>query len=773
MKPILNLPASLKEDLDRFREEVERFKKGETPDAQFRSFRVPQGVYEQREDGAFMLRVRLPAGAVLPQQMRVLAAVSREHGNGVLHVTTRQDIQVHGVPLEHIHPALVQLYAVALSTKGGGGNTVRNITACCDAGVCVREAFDVSPYVVALTEFLLPDPLSFRLPRKYKIALSGCPRDCAGATVNDLGLIAKKRGDEPGFSVHVGGGMGSRSRVADLLDEFVPAGEVHLVAEAIKRVFDTHGNRRNKHKARLRFLLKRLGLERFRELYDAELSELRHSGLPPLSVRELPGRTDSAHGAAGPAAEGFSEWRRTNVVRQKQPGLHLAHLPLALGDVDADAFEALAGVVEAYGDGAARTTQLQNMVIRGVPEDALAGLHRELSALGLADALPPILRNVVACTGASTCRLGICLSRGLAGALLGRLTDDVLKLDSLGDLEVHISGCPNCCGRHPIAQIGVHGAARRFGGRLVPHYVVQLGGRAAEGQTVLARGQKAIPARNVPAFIVELLQAFQESPECPDFDAFLDGGGWDVAAKLLAHHGHVPSFQEDTNYYFDWGAEGEFSVAGRGPGECSAGVFDLIEVDLASAREAAEDGRLHAATVLAARALLITQGHEARSDAEALELFARLFVHEGLVEESFGGLIEHARHFAPTTEEPSAFGAEAQEVSALVEAVQSLYDNMDPSLRFRPVGQADAPGPATDPGQTDVDREADLRGAACTLSYVRAKMMLDQMAGGQVLSILLDAEGARNVPASAEKDGHEVLSVNKEGEQWRIVIRRS
>ncbi len=269
METIFRLPETHAEDLAAFKEETERFKKGAVSPAKYRSFRVPQGVYEQREEGRFMLRVRLTAGAVLPDQMRALAVIARKYGNGVLHVTSRQDIQVHSVSLDSIHPALVALYHAGLSTKGGGGNTVRNITACYDAGVCTRECFDVTPYAVGLTEFLLVDPLSFQLPRKYKIAFSGCPQDCAGATVNDLGLIAKRRGDESGFAVYLAGGMGARSRVADLFEEFVPAVRIHLTAEAVKRVFDKHGNRKNKHKAMLRFLIEQMGLERFRTLYEA------------------------------------------------------------------------------------------------------------------------------------------------------------------------------------------------------------------------------------------------------------------------------------------------------------------------------------------------------------------------------------------------------------------------------------------------------------------------------------------------------------------------
>ncbi len=769
MQTIYNLPETITDDLSRFKDEVEQFKSGTNSPAEFRTFRVPQGVYEQRDEGIFMLRVRLAAGGVLPHQMRTLASVSRKYGNGILHATTRQDIQVHRVTIDDIHPALMELYSVGLSTKGGGGNTVRNITACYNAGVCSGEAFDVSPYAVALTEFMLPDPVNYQLPRKYKIAFSGCSGDCAGATVNDLGCIAKKRGDELGFAVHVAGGLGARSRVAKPFEEFVPADEIHFVAEAVKRVFDKYGNRKDKHQARLRFLVEQMGLERFRELYESELSELRTNGLTALQVRELPRRDDSTPGAEAPPDDGFANWRERNTKSQKQSGYYMAHIPLILGDISADDLEKLADVIENHGEGMARTTQSQNLVIRWIHESELTALHQKLAGLGLAETPALVLRNAVACAGASTCKLGICLSRGLARAVIDSLSNDGLILDELGRLDIHISGCPNSCGRHPIGQIGMFGAARRVGERLVPHYVIQLGGRVSEGKTKLAAGRTPVPARNIPAFIVDFLQAFLDSPQHPNYDAFLEAQGRDIAEQIADQHKHVPSFDEDKNHYFDWGAESLFSLAGRGPGECGAGVFDLIEVDLASAHEALGKGDLLSATVLAARSLLVTQGQEAKDDAEALDLFDKHFIESHLVSDSFRTLIKNAKRGSGQT-----FDADASNVSALVDAVQNLYDNMDQSLRFQPVATEEVSEPEkADATEVAVDKEVDFRGVVCPLNYVKTKLLLEQMSSGQVLSVLLDEEGGRNVPDSAKLDGHEVLSKKKEGEHWRVIIRKA
>lgn len=780
MQTIYNLPDTITDDLDRFKEEVEQFKSGTNSFAEFRSFRVPQGVYEQREESMFMLRVRIAAGGVLPHQMRTLASVSRKYGNGILHVTTRQDIQVHRVPLDNIHPGLVELCDAGLSTKGGGGNTVRNITACYDAGVCAAEAFDVAPYAIAMTEFMLPNPANYQLPRKYKIAFSGCPDDCANATVNDVGCIAKKRGDEIGFAVHAAGGMGARSRVGNLLEEFVPADEIHFVAEAIKRVFDKHGNRKNKHKARLRFLVDQIGFDRFRELYEEELSELRKSDMPKLQVRDLPRRDSSVSDSGAQPHPEFAIWREKNIEPQRQDGHYMAHIHLLLGDLTADTMEKLANVVEVHGEGMARTTQSQNMVIRWIREDELAELHRKLADLGLAETPAPVLSNMVACAGASTCKLGICLSRGLASATIKKLSNNGLDLDGLGDLNINISGCPNSCGQHPIGQIGLFGGARRIGGRLMPHYVIQLGGRVTEGETRLAEGKTAIPAHDIPAFVADFLQAFQESSQHPDYHAFLDADGREISERLTEKYRDVPSFEEDKNYYFDWSSDSLFSLAGRGPGECGAGVFDLIEVDLASAHESLERGDLYSAAALAARALLVTQGQETKEDAEAFTLFSKHFIESRLASESFTVLMENGRRSALTSDPQGNFDADDVAVSELVGAVQSLYDNMDQSLRFQPLGAADgAPQPEEstqeEPAKPEVsvDKEVDYRGVVCPLNYVKTKLVLEQMASGQTLSILLDEEGGRNVPESAKLDGHEVLTKEKEGDHWLVILRRA
>jgi sulfite reductase (ferredoxin) len=550
-----------------------RFAEGDITAEDFKALRVPLGVYEQREPCRFMLRLRLPGGALLPHQMRALADASETRGNGILHVTTRQDVQVHRVALDAVAPALRALFAAGLSAKGGGGNTVRNISACPHAGVCAREAFDVTPCALALTEFLLDDAGSFRLPRKYKIAFSGCPRDCAGATVNDLGFVAHVRNGVQGFAVHVAGGLGARSRVARPLEDFVPAAEIHLVAEAVKRVFDAHGDRSHRSKARLRFLVDAIGIEAFAALYREQLALVRREA-PALPRADAPAPPAAAPSPAPRDREtprGFDAWRRDNVALQKQPGRFLVYVPLVLGDIPAKTFRALGAVAETYGEGVVRTTQAQNLVLRHVREDDLPALHEDLSRAGLAAPRPPVLQNLVACAGAATCRLGLCLSRGLAGALARALRTSGLDLRGLGPLDIRVSGCANACGRHPVADVGFSGVARRADGRFAPHYTVHLGGAVGEGRARLAERIGTIPARNVPRFLTDLLGHFLASPTRPDFDAFLADGGREAARELLARHRHLPAFEDDNRFYVDWGAMELFSPHGRGESECATG----------------------------------------------------------------------------------------------------------------------------------------------------------------------------------------------------------
>ena len=671
-------------ELDEFQNVVERFKSGAINEGQFRIIRVPAGVYEQRENGTYMLRVRFPAGGVTPSHLRRLGDVSAKFGNGVLHLTTRQEFQIHRVPLDSIIPALRSLAEAGLSTKGGGGNTVRNITACVDSGVCRDEVFDVTPFAIATTERLLADPVSLQLPRKYKIAFAACDQDCAGATVHDLGFIARRQNGVEGFAVYVAGGMGGKSRLASLLHEFIPATDAFVVAEAVKRVFDKNGDRKNKHLARLRFLVEKIGLPAFRELYEQELAGLRASNPAPLALRPLPSpAAASAIGESNEAPFGFKQWSAHNVAPQKLAGFFLVQVPLTLGDLPAGKAAALADILAAHGDHILWATQSQNAGLRWITAAELPVVYQCLARLNLADPEAPVLRNLVACAGASTCRLGICLSRGLAKAVRSELTAGGLDLDSLGDFSIHISGCPNSCGRHPIGNLGFSGAARRVRDHLIPFYAVQLGGRVAAGKSRFGTNIGAVPAKQAPAFVHDLLTAWKKSPDAADFHQFIDHGGKSLAGEILARHQDVPPLARRKELYCDWDASELFSLAGRGQGECSAGVFDLIEVDLANARESQEAGRLYAAALAAARALLVVQRAQPRSDGDTFTLFQKHFIEAGLVDASLAAVVASGARAAATGNPAEQFDGRPADVAALVASVRLLHESLDSSLRLK------------------------------------------------------------------------------------------
>ncbi|MFA5863331.1 MAG: nitrite/sulfite reductase [Phycisphaerae bacterium] len=559
MKNTYQLPEGIAGNLENFRQVINQYKTGSLPYPQFRAIHVPFGIYDERQPGNFMLRIRLPAGLILPHQMRTVAAVSEKYGDGIPHITTRQDIQIHKVTLDNMGPALSELLQAGLSTKGGGGNTVRNITTCPHAGVCRNEVFDTTPYATALTEFLLTSPDSFDLPRKFKIAFSGCPHDCAGATIHDVGFIAKKQNGKGGFRVYAGGGLGAGKRIADILEDFIPAEDFHRSAQAVKKIFHKHGERNNKNRARLRFLVERIGLDQFRKLYQIELAELPKL---PLQIHQT-----ACHKSSSPCLNesflpDFELWKKRNTNPQKQPDFYIVQIPLPLGDIPGTTLLALADVVENHGEGSVRATAHQNLLLRWVRENELPTLHKKLSKLALTDVRPCPYRDIVTCTGASTCRLGICLSRGLAQAITNKLSDLNLALHET-NINIHISGCPNSCGRHPIAAIGIMGAARKIGRHLVPHYILHFGGTIREGKTQFASGNHALPAKNIPDFLAEFLEAFTHSSHYPAFHAFLDADGRQVIDHLAEKFKTVPDFTQNKDFYCDWGSTTQFSLAER------------------------------------------------------------------------------------------------------------------------------------------------------------------------------------------------------------------
>jgi sulfite reductase (ferredoxin) len=696
-----------------------------------------------------------------------------------LHLTSRQDLQLHDLKLEQVPALLRKLAAVGLSTRGGGGNTVRNIMASVEAGSTPDEPFDVGPWLDALTNAVIREADSWTLPRKFKMAFSATDEDTALAGFNDLGFFPRLDAQgRPGFKVYAAGGLGGKPRTGLLFYDFIPAPELHLLVTAVKRFFDQHGNRKNKRQARLRFLREKFGdqglLEQLRQAVDA----LRTQGFPLLepAPRILNDPAPSPFPEA-PKDKGFELWQRRYVSAGKRAGVFNVLAPVLLGDLGADLAERLGQALQGFGDAVLRLEQRQNLVLTGIPVALLGNVYNLLEPLELSRQ-PRLLGSTVACTGADTCKLGLCLPKGATRELGRRLSQAGLDLDSVEGFRLHISGCPNTCAQHMLADLGFYGLALRQGQRMYPAYAVVAGGQVGEGRARLAHEVARVSAKGLPAYVVAVLSDYLSRRRPGQaFSAWLQEDGEERLKALAPQFAQVADWSEDKNAYFDWGAEEPFSAA-KGGAECSAGLFDLIDVDrkiiadqrglLAQAPSAAErQEALYQVALSASRMLLVTRGLEPANDAAVLDLFQEWFIAKGLVDARFSALLRSARDGRG-----AGLAAQAIEVQALADAVEALYQGMDDSLRFpAEVKAAQPPQPQPAP---EAAQSRDYRGVACPMNFVKVKLDLAKMAPGQVLKVLLDdGQPIQNVPGSVRLEGHEVAAVTRQPEgHWELTIRK-
>jgi len=532
-------------EIDAFVETLHRFERGELcPDA-WRAYRVLRGAYGQRQDGVYMLRVKLPQGVADAAQLRALADVAARFSRGFGHVTTRQDFQLHFLRAGDLGPAMRRLSLAGITTAGAGGNAVRNVVACPLAGVSPAELFDPTPYAEAVTRHFLRHPLAASLPRKLKIAFEGCAEDHAGIAIQDLGFCARlrERGGavERGFAVTAGGGTSSLCTSGATLVPFLPAGDVLALAEAVVRVFHARGDRKNKQRNRLKFLVRDLGLEAFRALVEEELGRVRREGAPalpfdaqrppeehappagprvaPPDARTLasrvaeqpvrgPGQPPPLAGRSPPAPGALETFLRTNVRPQRQPGHSVVTVSLPQGDVRAAQLEALADLAAAFGDGTVRLASRGQALLRWVPDGQLPALFERLSAAGLARDGAGSAADVVACPGAEVCRTAITRTREVALLVEERVRSALGARAAEAPLQVNVSGCPNGCSQHHLAAIGLQGSARKVGGRSVPQYFVLVGGGAGEDGARFGKLAAKVPARRIPEAVERLVALY-------------------------------------------------------------------------------------------------------------------------------------------------------------------------------------------------------------------------------------------------------------------------
>jgi sulfite reductase (ferredoxin) len=638
------LPPEMAREIDQFEAQMNLRKQNKIEDRVFAETRLRRGTYGQRYDNGRrhdgiqtqqlsfpsdpmtkgpetvwdapgMQRIKIPFGAMTPAQMRVLADCAEEYSDSICHVTTRQDIQLHYIHIEDAPEMFRRLASVGITTREACGNSVRNVTACPLSGVCHTEAFDVSPYAKACAWYLLGHPDTQDFGRKFKIAFSGCRHEACGlVTIHDMGGVAVKRvvdgKEQRGFELYVGGGLGAVPYPAKLFADFLPEEELLPMARALGRVFAKLGEKKNRQKARLKFVVAKLGIEEFKRIVNEERRTMpedtswrkyfdqipRYDESPKLEAVQL-------NGALRP--EGYDEWAKTNVYAQRQASYATVTVTLPLGDLTSQQMRKLAEIVHRYASDSARTTVDQNIVLRWIPHSKLPALYSELKTLGLGAAGAGTIVDVTSCPGTDTCKLGIASSRGLAGELRTRLAAQNASLDqAIRNLHIKVSGCFNSCGQHHISDIGFYGNSRNIGGYTVPHFQVMIGGQWTENGKSYGLAIGSIPSKRIPDVVTRLTDRYiKERTSDESFQAFCKRVGKKELKTMLDDLAKVPPHNVDASFYSDWGDPREFTIGDMGVGECAGEVVSLTEFGFTAAESDAFEAQL-----------LLDDGHFQKAD---------------------------------------------------------------------------------------------------------------------------------------------------------------
>jgi sulfite reductase (ferredoxin) len=587
--PTFVVDPDIEADIEKFERMLAGYLAGELDEDVFRVFRLANGIYGQRQGGHNqMVRIKVPYGSITPEQLDTMAFVAETYSRGWGHITTRQNIQFHFVQLEQVPDVLRHLGAVGLTTREACSDTVRNVMGCHLAGACPFEVLDISPWAEATFRHFLRNPISQRLPRKFKINFSGCATDCGQAMFNDIGVIATTRRNddgsvERGFRVYLAGGLGANPHPALALEDFTPRELLLPTLEAILRVFEQTGNRDNKLRARMKWVVDQLGIDEVRRRVvnarkflpassswpggiPAVVSEL---GDEPAGVAADVTPTPMGHGT--PVRLGrkgdFDRWLDANAVRGVANGSVSAYAWADLGDITAAQFRALASIQREL-DAQVRLTNRQNLVFRGLGESDLPVLYQRLAEIGMAQPGAELARDVVSCPGADTCNLSITQSRGLAKAIGERLEEEGLA--EVGGIRVNISGCMNSCGQHHAADIGFFGAERRAHGRTAPGYQMMLGGYVGEERIHFGEKALRLPAKNAPEAVMRVVRRFAGERQAGEsFRAWMErSGGVRGVADELRDLDHFPTPEDGPEFYVDYDETSPFEVT-LGDSECA------------------------------------------------------------------------------------------------------------------------------------------------------------------------------------------------------------
>src|SRR5271170_184421 len=617
------MPEGLAREIDIFEAEIALRKQGKLDERLFAETRLRRGAYGQRYDNGQrhdgqkiqemkypsgsltkgpntmwdapgMQRIKVPGGGLNAEQLETMADLAEEYSDSIAHVTTRQDFQLHYVHIEDTPTLMRRLAAAKITTREACGNSVRNVTACPYAGVCQDEAFDVTPYSHALARFLLGHPDCQNFGRKFKPAFSGCWQHACGLTnLHDIGFIAKKHNENGkeiiGFELYVGGGLGTVPYMAKLFDSFVAPEEILPLTQAVARVFGRLGEKKNRNRARIKFLVADLGIEKFKELVLEERKTLPHDPRWTGYVKDAEQFEEAPlkRGGEWPsgASEGFQRWLKTNTRPQKQPGYVVVTVALPLGDITANQLRSLADIVRRFTRETIRTTVEQNFVIRWVSKSDLPEIHKALEAVGLGDPGAGAIVDIVTCPGTDTCKLGISSSRGLAAELHKELAEKSFQLDeSVQKLHIKISGCFNSCGQHHVADLGFYGVSRKVGGYAVPHFQVVLGGEWEHNAGSYGLPVVAIPSKKIPQVVSRLTERYvADRTKGETFKDFVKRVGKVELKKALEDLARLPADPNDRSLFSDWGDPREYTLGDMGVGECAGEVVSAIDFDLAAA----------------------------------------------------------------------------------------------------------------------------------------------------------------------------------------------
>lgn len=639
-------PIVQKEIID-LEKKIHAFRGGLIDDERFRSLRLARGIYGQRQEGVQMIRIKLPYGKVTSEQLNRICKVSEEYSTGRLHITTRQDIQIHYVSLDRTPELWADLAKDDITLREACGNTVRNITASETAGIDLDEPFDVTPYAHGLFQYLLRNPICQEMGRKFKISFSSSDKDTALSYLHDLGFIPKIVNGEKGFKIMLGGGLGSQPHHAELLSEFVPVNQIIPTAEGVIRVFDRYGERAKRLKARMKFLIKEIGKDEFLRLVDEEKKALPFHSYEidttafegPIAEPLLEVPTVTIDDAAA-----FEAWKKSNVIAQKQAGYVAIGVKVLLGDFYIDKARLLADLIKNYGVNELRFSLKQNIVIRNIKEENLPFFYQELAKLDMVQLGYDSIGDITACPGTDTCNLGIASSTGIAEELERVIKTEYPQYLSNQEISIKISGCMNACGQHNMAEIGFQGMSINAGKLVAPALQVLLGGGIlGNGNGRFSDKVIKIPSRRGPEALRFILNDFEANANGAKFLDYYDAKGEKYFYEFLKPLADVTNLTEED--FIDWGNADNY-VKAVGVGECAGVVIDLVATllfeakdKLVIAQESFADGKwsdsiyqAYAGFVNGAKALLLAEKEKTNHHAGIIDLFDTVFVETKKIE---------------------------------------------------------------------------------------------------------------------------------------------